>query len=62
MEDNKSFSRKKFVVMTGLGIAGFALLRKIPTKLFAGRTDKKKLQVKIHTLAVKRENRGSIHG
>jgi NurA-like 5'-3' nuclease len=62
MEENKNFSRKKFLTMAGIGIAGIAILKKSPLRLLAGKKEKKKLEVKIHSLAVKRENRGSIHG
>ena len=61
MEENKRFSRKKFVTMAGLGVAGLAILRKSPLKFLAGK-EKKKLEVKIHSLAVKRENRGNVNG
>lgn len=62
MEEKKSFSRKKFLTLTGLGVAGFAILQKSPFRFFAGKQEKKKLEVKIHSLAVKRENRGNING
>lgn len=48
--------------MAGLGIAGFAVLQRSPLRFLAGKKEKKKLEVKIHSLAVKRENRGNVNG
>ncbi len=62
MDEKKNFSRKKFLTLSGLGVAGFALLQRSPLKFFAGKQDKKKLEVKIHSLAVKREDRGNVNG
>ena len=62
MEENKSFSRKKFMTMAGLGMAGFAVLQRSPLRFLAGKKETKKLEVKIHSLAVKRENRGNVNG
>jgi hypothetical protein len=62
MEEKKIFSRQKFLTVAGLGAVGFAVLQKSPLKFFASKKEKKKLEVKIHSLAVKRENRGNVNG
>lgn len=50
--------RKKFFSVAGLGIAGFLFARYIPFKKFLGRSDKKKINVRINSMAVKRQKIG----
>jgi len=50
--------RKKFFSIAGLGIVGFIAAKYIPFKNLFGKTDKKKINVRINNMAVKRQKIG----
>lgn len=51
---NNNIGRRKFFSRVGMGALGLTLLSSFPFKLFAKEKNMKKIKVKIHPSAVKR--------